>query len=54
MNHVSVAAMRTANRSVDEDGLTPMAAADVLQQKLMLLSDGQHRLEATEAQSSRQ
>jgi osmoprotectant transport system permease protein len=54
LNRISVAAMRTANRSVDEDGLTPMAAADVLQQKLMLLSDGQPRLKAAEAQSIRQ
>ncbi|NBS31555.1 MAG: ABC transporter permease subunit [Planctomycetia bacterium] len=54
LNRISVAAMRTANRSVDEDGLTPMAAADVLQQKLMLLSDEQPRLKAAEAQSIRQ
>jgi osmoprotectant transport system permease protein len=54
LNRISVAAMRTANRSVDEDGLTPMAAADALQQKFMLLSDGQPRLKAAEAQSIRQ
>lgn len=32
INRISVAAMRTANRSVDEDGLTPGAAADSLRQ----------------------
>ena len=30
LNHISVAAMRTANRRVDEDGVTPRVAADSL------------------------
>ena len=54
MNRISVAAMRNANRSVDEDGLTPMAAADVLQQKLMLRSGGPSRLKAADGQSIRE
>jgi osmoprotectant transport system permease protein len=54
MNRISVAAMRNANRSVDEDGLTPMAAADVLQQKLMLRSGGPSRLKAADCQSIRE
>jgi osmoprotectant transport system permease protein len=54
MNRISVAAMRNANRSVDEDGLIPMAAADVLQQKLMLRSGGPSRLKAADGQSIRE
>ena len=36
INRISVAAMRTANRSVDEDGLTPGVAADSLRPVPML------------------
>jgi len=54
VNRISVAAMRSANRSVDEDGLTPMAAADSLRKKIISLPTGPTMRKAKEVHLSRE